>query len=165
MRRKGNDLPKSCPISRSIRERNGGYTLIELSIVMTVMGILVGIAIPLYITHVRKAQIVRAMSEIRQIATAIAAYQAEYDALPSSLEEVEYGDARDPWGNPYQYVNLGDMASTPRKDSAAAPLNTDYDLYSKGRDGKTQPSITAQESRDDIIRARNGSYFGLAASY
>lgn len=52
-----------------------------------------------------------------------------------------------------------------RKDQFLVPLNSDYDLYSKGPDGKSSPPLTAKESRDDIIRANDGAYFGLASEY
>jgi general secretion pathway protein G len=34
-----------------------------------------------------------------------------------------------------------------------------------GKDGKSQSPLTAKASRDDIIRANNGQYVGLAADY
>ncbi|MEE8106831.1 MAG: prepilin-type N-terminal cleavage/methylation domain-containing protein [Planctomycetota bacterium] len=52
-----------------------------------------------------------------------------------------------------------------RKDHFLVPLNSDYDLYSKGPDGKSSPPLTAEASRDDIIRANDGAYFGLASDY
>jgi general secretion pathway protein G len=45
------------------------------------------------------------------------------------------------------------------------PINTDYDLYSMGKDGKSQPPLTAKDSRDDIIRANDGAYIGPAEGY
>jgi general secretion pathway protein G len=44
-------------------------------------------------------------------------------------------------------------------------LNSDYDLYSMGEDGESVPPLTAKQSRDDIIRANNGGFIGLAADY
>jgi len=52
-----------------------------------------------------------------------------------------------------------------RKDHNLVPLNTDYDLYSMGPDGNSVGPLTAKASRDDIIRANNGSYIGPAANY
>jgi general secretion pathway protein G len=52
-----------------------------------------------------------------------------------------------------------------RKDRFLVPLNTDYDLYSDGPDGKTASPITAAPSQDDIIRASDGSYVGVAADF
>jgi general secretion pathway protein G len=44
-------------------------------------------------------------------------------------------------------------------------LNSDYDLYSKGRDGRSVSPLTAKASRDDVIRASNGGFIGLGANY
>jgi general secretion pathway protein G len=45
------------------------------------------------------------------------------------------------------------------------PLNTDYDLCSMGPDGKTNAPLTAKASHDDIIRANDGQYIGVAANF
>jgi general secretion pathway protein G len=45
------------------------------------------------------------------------------------------------------------------------PLNTDFDLYSMGKDGKTKPKTTDKDSFDDIIRANNGTFVGLASEH
>ncbi len=34
-----------------------------------------------------------------------------------------------------------------------------------GKDGKSASPLTAKISHDDIVRANNGAYFGLAANY
>ena len=52
-----------------------------------------------------------------------------------------------------------------RKDRFLVPINSDYDLYSMGPDGGSVPPLTAALSRDDIIRANNGDYFGLASGF
>jgi general secretion pathway protein G len=45
------------------------------------------------------------------------------------------------------------------------PINTDFDLYSVGPDGNTQPPLTAPVSRDDIVRANDGRFIGKAEDY
>jgi general secretion pathway protein G len=45
------------------------------------------------------------------------------------------------------------------------PINTDFDLYSMGPDGRSAPPLTASDSRDDIVRANNGRFVGIAADY
>jgi len=52
-----------------------------------------------------------------------------------------------------------------RKDHNLVPLNSDYDLYSMGKDGKSVSPLTAKASRDDIVRANNGAFVGLASEY
>ena len=45
------------------------------------------------------------------------------------------------------------------------PLNTDFDLFSFGPDTQSLPSITALVSLDDVIRADDGGFIGLARDY
>ena len=52
-----------------------------------------------------------------------------------------------------------------RKDRFLVPINTNFDLYSMGPDGKSVPPLTAQASQDDIIWASDGEYIGPAAQY
>jgi len=54
---------------------------------------------------------------------------------------------------------------SPRKDRFLVPINTDYDLYSRGADGESEKQLDRKVSRDDVIRAANGSYFGLAENF
>ena len=53
----------------------------------------------------------------------------------------------------------------PRKDRFLVPINSDYDLYSKGADGESVAPLTAAKSQDDIVRANDGEYLGLASRY
>jgi len=45
------------------------------------------------------------------------------------------------------------------------PLNSDFDLYSMGRDGKTHKEINQTKSLDDIIRAKEGNFIGPVSKY
>ena len=45
------------------------------------------------------------------------------------------------------------------------PINSDYDLYSMGEDGGTRPPLTARPSQDDIVRAGDGGFVGLAEEF
>ena len=70
--------------------------------------------------------------------------------------------------NNYQYLNIrsaGPGLGAVRKDGNLNPLNTDFDLYSTGKDGRSKSPLTAKHSRDDIVRANNGAFFGLAEDY
>ena len=52
-----------------------------------------------------------------------------------------------------------------RKDRFLVPINSDFDIYSMGRDGQTVAPLTAKKSHDDIIRASDGGFYGLAAYF
>ena len=73
----------------------------------------------------------------------------------------------DPWKGTYQYTRLDNAKGkgSARKDKNLVPINTDYDLWSNGKDGKSVAPLTAQASRDDIVRANNGRFVGPAADY
>ena len=52
-----------------------------------------------------------------------------------------------------------------RKDKFQVPLNSTYDLYSLGKDGVSDEPLTAKPSWDDIVRANDGAFIGLATQY
>jgi general secretion pathway protein G len=144
------------------------FTLIELMISIALIGTLSGIAIPNYISYREKALQARAMDEIRSIELSIMYYYTKTAHYPDSLAEVSGTVALDPWGTPYQYTRI-DGGSAPkgklRKDHFMVPVNTDYDLYSMGKDKASQAPFTAKASHDDIVRCNNGGYVGLASEY
>ena len=87
-------------------KNNKGYSLIELFIVVAILGLIAGIGVPAYRSHLEKAKIVTAVAEIKMINTHIEAYRTTKYELPADLSDIGYQDFLDPWGNPYQYVNL-----------------------------------------------------------
>jgi general secretion pathway protein G len=151
------------------RERqNGGFSLTELLVAMTVLGALLALAIPQFIGYKSQAEIAVAIQDLRVLDNHINAYKIHHEELPAALSDVPSGTKLDPWGQPYQYLMIegnskakGEM----RKDKNLVPINSDFDLYSMGPDGNTTPPLTAKTSHDDIIRANNGGYFGVASKY
>jgi general secretion pathway protein G len=99
----------------------------------------------------------------------IVSYQVEHGgAPPNTLAQVGLAGRLDPWGTSYQYLRIQGIDPLPpdvRKDKFVKPINTDFDLYSMGKDRQSQKSLTASKSRDDIIRANNGAYVGLASQF
>jgi len=125
------------------------------------------IAVPSLQAALEDARVARAIADIRTLETEIAAYEIQNGQLPNTLADIGRDTFMDPWGNPYQYLNFANTKGkgAMRKDRFLVPLNSDYDLYSKGQDGLSVPPITAKESQDDILRANDGSYLGLASQY
>jgi general secretion pathway protein G len=140
-----------------------------LIVVIAIVGILSSIGIPAYYTFLEKAKITRVIAEMRMLEKEILLWEASYGSLPTSLEEIGRGGFLDPWGNPYQYLNFstikGKGKGKKRKDHMLVPINDFFDLYSKGKDGKSASPLTAKASHDDIIRGHNGQYIGLASEY
>ena len=66
--------------------------------------------------------------------------------------------------NPSDSVNAGVLGQM-RRDHFLVPVNTDFDLYSLGKDGLSRSPFTAAASQDDIVRANNGLYVGLVSEY
>jgi general secretion pathway protein G len=160
------------PEPDSDRRGAGGFTLVEMLIAVAIVGILATIAIPSYLKYLAKNKETTAISDIGTIAWKLKAIMMEDPtALPDTLAQINFGNVLpliDPWGNPYQYLplygrpaNLNDA----RKDHNLHPINSDFDLYSMGPNGQSNKPLTSQKSRDDIIRANDGAFIGVASTY
>lgn len=149
------------------RTNSKGFTLLELLIVVALLLTIAAIAIPNLMAALDQARIARAVGDIKTLEDEIVLFQTINGQLPDDLSQVGYGGYLDPWHNPYQYLNHFTMKGNgqARKDRFLVPLNSDYDLYSMGKDGQSMPPITAKVSLDDIIRASDGSYTGLASQF
>jgi general secretion pathway protein G len=152
------------------KEDSPGFTLVEVFIAMAIIGIVAAIAIPNFISFRYKAKVAVAIEEIKQIENAIGAYVLNEGVLPDSLTDVGEDDMTDPWGHPYRYLRIDGgkakgLKGKRRRDKNANPVNSDYDLYSMGKDGKTAAQFTAKKARDDVVRANDGRYYGLAGEH
>ena len=162
-------------------------------LVLGIIGILASIAVSSYSKYLYRAEITQVVVDMGAITRRIDLFRVEAGFFPATLEEIG-ADMLDPWGNPYRYTridNTGVPSTGPgnsngqgqgqdqgsgggsdaggvgqlRKDKNLVPINSDYDLFSMGRDGRSVSPLTAQPSRDDIVRANNGAYIGLAEKY
>lgn len=148
--------------------RNGGFSLLELMVVVSFVALLMAIAVPSYIQYADRARVSKAIGDISTLEIEIERFRLKsQDRIPNSLAEIGTSLTVDPWGRPYQFLNIRNVVGKGplRKDGKLNPLNTDYDLYSIGKDGQTATPLSAQVSRDDIVRANNGAYVGLGEDY
>jgi len=147
------------------RRRQGGVTLLELVVAMMAIAILGSIAIPAYNGYVNRARVAVAVGDIGTISLRLYRWQLSTRSFPATLAEAGL-EANDPWGKPYQYVRVaGARRGDLRKDRNLVPINTDFDLYSMGPDGRTTAPLTAAASQDDVVRANDGSFIGVAKDY
>ena len=143
-----------------------GFTILELLVVTVIIGTLSTLAAPPLQRAREMAQVSRAIAEIRIISSELAIYMEINFEPPVSLAAIDRAALLDPWGLPYMYVPLtGPGAGDARKNKFQVPLNTDFDLGSAGPDGKSKPPLTAADSQDDILRAWNGGFIGLASDF
>ena len=147
----------------------GGFGLLDLLITLTIASLLLALAVPAYNGFVTRAKNSRAVGDIGTINIEVERFRLKNnDRIPLSLNELNYDVPDDPWGNPYEYLNIaqaGPGVGGLRKDGQLNPLNTDYDLYSRGEDGDSKGPLSAKASRDDIVRANNGAFIGLGEDY
>ena len=136
-------------------------------IVIAIIGILAAIAVPSFMSYREKAKYAVAIAEIRQISTQVNSFFISTDRYPVNLTEIGLGNLNDPWGTPYQYLDVSIILGKgpKRKNRATNPVNTDFDLYSMGSDRKSQLPFTVPVSFDDIVRANNGAYLGRVSDY
>ena len=178
--------------ARPRRSRSRAFTLVEVVIVLTIAGVLAAVAGTRYVKFIEKARVARSVAELQAISRGLDALKIDGGALPESLADADLGATLDPWGNAYEYLKIagtlpgglaandarsglpdvaaapaggGAPAPRPRKDRFLVPINKDYDLYSRGADGQSETQLDRKVSRDDVIRAANGSYFGLAENF
>ena len=150
-------LPVDDKLHSSQRRKNSGqgFTLIELQIAITIVGALAAIAVQSYHTYRDQADVDKAITDMRAIDPQIQLYRQVNQLYPSTLSLVPQADLLDPWGHQYQYLQIegGDIKGKGevRKDKSLVPINSDYDLYSMGADGKSVAPLTAAASQDDLF--------------
>ena len=122
-------------------QRNSGFTLIEIMVVVAILGILAAIVVPRVMDRPDQARVAKAEQDIRALEGALNLYRLDNYVYPSTEQGLEalvdepsgnppapnwsgYLDRmpRDPWGRPYQYLNPGQHGA--------------IDIYSLGADGQ-----------------------------
>ncbi len=155
---------------RRLRDRRagGGFTLMELMFVVAIAAVLAVLATGQYSKYVDNAKVANAKADILVMSLEIQRFRnnSSTGALPASLADIGRGQQLDPWNNAYHYTVLdGGNKGKARKDHKLNPLNSDFDLFSAGKNGVFKTQITQKDSVDDVIRARDGSFVDLAEKF
>jgi general secretion pathway protein G len=122
-----------------IRVRVGGFTLLELLVVVAIIGMLVGYVGPRYFKQIGKSQVTVVRDQFHAFGQALDHYRLDTGRYPATEQGLAALMARpaneskwngpylqkapplDPWNNPYVYKSPGDHG--------------EYDLISYGQDG------------------------------
>jgi general secretion pathway protein G len=119
-----------------------GFTLIEIMVVVVILGILAAIVAPNVIGRIDDAQVTRVQGDLRGVENALNMYRLDnfrYPTTEQGLEALVNKPAdptltnwksggylprlpKDPWGNPYVYLNPGNHG--------------EIDIYTLGADGR-----------------------------
>lgn len=137
---------------RSMRRRRGGFTLMEILLVLAILVVLGSLVTFGYVTIQRNAMMDSAKTQIRMFEQAVDMYRLDVGKYPSGDQglqalRLQPPDApankwrgpyiqveipADPWGNPYQYQEITDSLNQPS-----------FEVISNGPDG-------ANGTADDI---------------
>jgi general secretion pathway protein G len=157
-----------------------GFTLFELLITVVIVAILTVIAIPMFggpgidcndknqrLGYTERARVANAIGKLGEINLKVDMFDLNHNRMPASLAELNISDTTDPWGNEYVFTSFEGMTGNgpKRKDHNMVPVNSYFDVYSMGPDGKTATPFTSIPGGDDIVIAGNGQYVGVACFY
>lgn len=121
------------------RRARAGFTLVELLLVVTILGILATVVVVKLGGQSDRARREATRTSINAIKTAVDAYDATKSRLPESLEELtaETPDApalldkaslNDSWGTPFQYKKVTKFKYEIRSAGPDAQMGTEDDL-------------------------------------
>jgi len=118
-----------------------GFTLIEIMVVLVIIGVLAALIAPNVLDRASDAKVTAARTDVNNLVQALKLYKLDNQRYPTTEQGLEalvrkptvgaippgwkpYLDKlpRDPWGQPYQYMNPG--------------VNGEIDVFSFGADGK-----------------------------
>ena len=121
---------------------NEGFTLLEVMVVVVILGILAALVVPKIISRPDEARVLAAKQDVANLMQALKLYRLDNQRYPVTEQGLQALVAqpttaplapnwktggyverlpKDPWGNPYQFLNPG--------------VNGEIDVFSFGADG------------------------------
>jgi general secretion pathway protein G len=97
----------------------GGFTLMEMLVVVAILVVLAGAAVPIYFRYLDQAKVDTARVNCKVLSDQCQAYKLKNGDFPPSLDILAQPQAdgsppylepqslRDPWGRPYEYAPQG----------------------------------------------------------
>ena len=82
-------------LNRARRNRRAAFTLIELLVVVLILGILLAVAIPLYLSSVKNAAKKTVQANLKTIGQAAQAYKVKNGSYPTEIATVAGGQDKD----------------------------------------------------------------------
>jgi general secretion pathway protein G len=135
---------------RSAREGEGGFTLVEMLVVITIIALIMALVGPRVLNYLTESKVKTAKIQIESFATALDLFYLDVGRYPTSSEGLSalvQGSStagswngpylkggnvpNDPWGKPYVYRSPGEHGP--------------YDLVSHGADGQEGGTGTAAD--------------------
>ncbi len=93
--------------ARQAGNREGGFTLVELLVVVVIIGVLIAIAIPVYLNYTRGAKDKSAQSDVRNAISTLETCNVEYSTYPKDVPPT----GGTPGGCDGQTINVSDDTS------------------------------------------------------
>ena len=150
-------------------DQRSGFSLVEMMITIALIGTLSSLAVPAYMDSRETARVARAASDVAILSLDVQRFKEVTGRYPDTLAEAGVVGDLDPWGYAYRYLKIEgegpSVTGSTRKDRFLVPLNSDFDLYSVGKDNGTRPPLAPAVSHDDVVRANNGLYVGLGSDF
>lgn len=135
--------------------RTGGFTLIEIMIVVVILAVLAAIVVPKFMGAPEKARITRARVDIKNIESALNLYKLDNYTYPTTEQGLkalvqkpttqpvppnwhQYLDRvpKDPWGKPYKYLYPGTHGES-------------FDVWTDGPPGASSNQVIGNWNSDE----------------
>ena len=100
--------PKKQSLLKKVHRRRAGMTLVEIMVVITILGLIIGVVGVSVVSYLRDAETGVAAAQIKNLKTAVQRFRQKNSQFPQSLEEIaEFMEdkkiPKDPWNEPYIY--------------------------------------------------------------